>query len=153
MMYLILPLASLAVTVFLHFLSGFLMNAAVMRFAGCVAIVGAALVAICYQYFGFTPGSISVIISFFALAELYLFAFTLCMASVSVNILIRIADGQAHLPTLDLKYNSDQMVKLRILRLEEAGLIRSDGNTLALEDKSLRVLSGSRTLRKLFGHT
>jgi hypothetical protein len=146
------PFAALFIAITLHFISGFILDASVLRFVACASACGFGLAILCYAHVGGAE-LLAILITYFALAELYLFLFTLCMASVSVNLLIRISRGVDDLQDLENKHDSKDMVRLRLDRLKDSTLLYNDGPLLRLTEKARRLLRVNRFFQRLFGHS
>src|ERR1700678_3486664 len=96
---------------------------AVPLYVGVTAIVGAILAVMSYEMLGFGTEWWSTVLLFGVASELYLFLFTLSLASISATLLLRIRDKPASVREILSGYDSNRMVQLRLRRLQRAGLI------------------------------
>jgi hypothetical protein len=94
---------------------------------------------------------------FALLCELYLFLFTLALASISANILVVLLSGSLDIKTIENIYASKAMVEKRFSRLISTGLMEKKYigtesivyQTTASGDRFLKFIN---LLRKCFGH-
>ncbi|HXF90172.1 MAG TPA: hypothetical protein VNK48_17625 [Xanthobacteraceae bacterium] len=102
---------------------------------------------------GASLGDVVVAFLVFAFAsELYLFAFTAVLGSISANILALAAAKPLSIRELGEIYNGATMAALRLERARSAGLVRSAAGNLELTPRG-RLLAGVFSwLRDLFGH-
>lgn len=102
---------------------------------------------------GASLGDIVVALLVFAFAsELYLFAFTAVLGSISANILVLALDKPVSDRELVERYSGETMAALRLERARSAGLVRAIQEHLELTPNG-RLLAGIFLwLRRFFGH-
>lgn len=120
--------------------------------------IGLMLALINAASFGWTSAKTLAAVVFYAfLCELYLFLFTLALASISANLLITLRGGAMRQEDIQELYDSRSMVAIRFNRLISTGLIclRSAGleaEGYELTARGERLLGALNALRRTFRH-
>jgi hypothetical protein len=115
--------------------------------------MGAALVAWNWRTFGLLSfETLVAALAYAAFCELYLFLFTLALASISANILARLATGPRIADELNQLYDSSGMVEQRLVRMAGSGLIELNGTNVRLTGCGTTVVHCYRALRRFFRH-
>jgi hypothetical protein len=151
-MHAILPITAFCTAVAFHGFSGVIFGSAVVRFFAVAAPIGIFLLIYVGSELGVSSGLFATMVTYAFLCELYLFLFTLCMASVSANLVMFIAGGERDTSLLAEKYDSTDMVQLRIERLESANLVYREGDIISLTSRARFLVEAYRWLRATFGH-
>ena len=125
----------------------------VIRFLVVGGGAGAILLFITTQRHGLSvPETVSAVLIYGFLCELYLFLFTMTISSISANLLVRLRSGGMTLPEIERRYDSRKMVRDRLDRLEGTGFLKYVGGRILLAKKGARFLSVFRCLRRFFRH-
>jgi hypothetical protein len=150
----VLALAAFVLAALLH---GLAMRAplrldSVRRFLLIGVPLGVALVAVCLARFGPTLPGIAAILFYALLCELYIFLFTLVLSSVSATMLIMLRRGPVQASALASVYEPQEMVRLRLDRLLEHGLVERASGRFSLTEKGERLHRVFTGLGMFFGH-
>jgi hypothetical protein len=154
-MWLIYLLVALAAALLAH---AALSRAArnVNRVIGFLAVGSAAglglLTALAARYGAASMQTLSALVLYAFLCELYIFLFTLAMSSISANLLVRLDRGGLTEPEIDRLYDSSRMVDERVERLIATNLLKDESTTLAPTPKGIRLLRMLDRLRHFFRH-
>lgn len=84
--------------------------------------------------------------------ELYIFIFTMCISSVSANILLRLLAHNLKLDDIKGFYDSKHMVNNRLERLCKIGFIEGTPQELCLSNKGHLLVNVFTRLRLFFRH-
>lgn len=130
----------------------------VAAFLAIGSVIGLVLAIILFKRDGWiTLQMIGGLALFALLCELYLFLFTLALASISANLLVVLLSDKLDYKRIENLYDSKGMVEKRFIRLISTGLIEQK----AIESKTVgyqvtgsgdRVLKFLNMLRQFFGH-
>lgn len=148
----VLPYLAFLVAIALHGLTGLLFGSAVFRFLAVAIPIGILMLVYVGLQTGVSPAFFASMFTYGFLCELYMFLFTLCMASVSANLIMFVAGGERDISLLAERYDSTDMVQLRLDRLETANLLHRDGDKFSLTPRARFLVAAYRWLRTLFGH-
>jgi hypothetical protein len=151
---LLAPLGCFAMAVSLHGLAMRLPLRAdpLRRFLLAGIPVGVGLMAMCWSTFGFSRRAAAALLLYALLCELYIFAFTLVLTSVSVAMLVLLRKGAIEVSALSNRYEPRGMVQLRLERLLKQQLVTRDGERIVVTAAGRRVLKTSAALRRFFRH-
>lgn len=147
-----MPYVAFCAAVALHGLTGRIFGSAMIRFLALAGPIGIFFLVHVGRETGLSPELFAAMFTYGFLCELYLFLFTLCMASVSVNLIMFIDGGERDVSLLAERYDSTDMVQLRIDRLQATDLLRRDGDKFSLTPRAHFLVGMYRRLRVLFGH-
>jgi hypothetical protein len=120
--------------------------------------IGVALVVMAGGRFGWLSlQTIAAAATYAFLCELYLFLFTLALASISANLLVTLRAGAMTYKEIEQLYDSRSMVLTRFNRLISSGLIRLssagvEGEGYELTERGERLLGALNILRRIFRH-
>lgn len=121
---------------------------AVMRFIGVGAITGLGLGALLLERRGFSPDAAGALLAYAFACELYIFVFTLSLASVSANLLLAFAREPMRRLDASVAFEGPAMVAARLKRMSLNGLLIVDDAGLRLTpagDSTVRIFSRVRT--------
>jgi len=125
----------------------------VARFLLAGLAAGAALVWLLERVYGiWSPETFAAVLAFAFLCELYLFLFTLVMASISTKLLLLLRERSLSEADVIAMYDSERMVSLRIARLLTAGFLRESASQLRLTTAGALLATRFLALRTYFGH-
>jgi hypothetical protein len=119
--------------------------------AGLVSGAGLAWLA-CRHYGAWTPATVSALVAFAFLCELYLFLFTLAIASVSSTLLQTLGDRRLSEKEVIARYDAEGMVTTRIGRLLATGLLSESEGDLRVTRTGARLVTAFLRLKTFFGH-
>ena len=159
-MWLIYAFSSLAVTISLHSCAARLypLRNRVVMFMSIGLPIGLTLGILMGVKFGwFSPQTFGAIALFAFFCELYLFLFTLALASISANLLVTLRSGAMSHKSIDELYDSRGMVVTRFNRLISSGLIQLSSLGVEAEgyeitQRGKRLISALNILRRVFKH-
>lgn len=120
--------------------------------------VGLALATGIGNLFGWlAPQTFAAVLTYAFLCELYLFLFTLALASISANLLVTLRVGAITHREIETLYDSRSMVLTRFNRLISSGLIRLgssgvEAEAYVLTERGERLLGALNFLRRVFKH-
>jgi len=86
------------------------------------------------------------------LCELYLFAFTLALGSISANLLMRLRHGPLLPRTLNEHYSGELMTRIRLDRLCQSGFLEKNGEGWVPTARARRLAKLFAKLRRFFRH-
>jgi hypothetical protein len=123
----------------------------VKSFVAAAALIGCglAVVALCRTSLDI---AISSLVLYAFLCELYLFAFTLALGSISANLLVRLRRGSLPLRRLNEHYSGELMTTIRLERLCQSGLLEGDSDGWILTPRGRRLAKVFAKLRRFFRH-
>ena len=126
----------------------------VVRFLAGGTLTGLLLLLLCSELYGwFAVETVAAALAYAFLCELYLFLFTMTISSISANLLVRLRSGSMALHEIERRYDSRQMVRVRIERLANTGFLHLDGERICIDAKGFKLLRIFRALRQFFGLT
>lgn len=96
--------------------------------------------------------SICALASYALLCELYLFAFTLALGSISANLLLRIRERPLPVVSLNQDYSGELMTALRLERLCASGLLQPGADGWVLTNRGRQITECFSSLREFFRH-
>ena len=120
--------------------------------------IGLALGMTMGSHFGwFATQTFAALALFAFLCELYLFLFTLALASISANLLVTLRAGAMDHESIEKLYDSRGMVVTRFNRLVSTGLIQLrslgvEAEGYEVTPRGERLLGILNTLRRIFKH-
>jgi hypothetical protein len=124
----------------------------VIRFAGIGVVAGCGLAVHLGLAYGPSDETWAALICFGLACELYVFLFTLTMTSVAVGLLFRLRSGCLTQSEIERVYAPSTMVRARLQRLLDNGLLREDSATggYTLTPRAGRLLRVFDVLRAIF---
>lgn len=84
--------------------------------------------------------------------EFYIFLFSFVISSISVSLIINVFEGVTNTKELQIKYCGDLMLKNRLERMQEVGLLCAEGQMLMPSNKTHKMLKIFAILRAFFRH-
>ena len=130
----------------------FPLGTAVSRFLVGGTVVGSALLIYSYTQWGFTTPFFSTAFAYAFLCEFYLFAITLVLSSISVNLVVQMRSEPFDREQLDQLYDSRHMVEVRINRLVDIGLLEVREGKLVATPAGRRVARSFQIVQRYFKH-
>jgi hypothetical protein len=101
----------------------------VTSFVIVAALVTVLMVAALAQHYEFVSAEFIAALLLFAFAcELYVFLFTMTISSISANILVLLAHKPMSVEDVRSRYDSRNMVRMRLERLVQNGFLEMDGS-------------------------
>jgi hypothetical protein len=134
------------------------MNLRLNRVASFLAIsllVSVPMVAALARSYEFATAEFMAALLVFGFAcELYVFLFTMTISSISANVIAQLARQPMSLEETMSRYDSGNMVRMRLARLVQAGFLELDpsGNRISPSAKGIWFTKAFSTLRRLFRH-
>ena len=110
-----------------------------------------------FEFGWFAPQTFAAVALFAFLCELYLFLFTLALASISANVLVTLREGAMSHKSIGELYDSRGMVVTRFNRLISSGLIQLSSLGVEAEgyeitQRGKRLIDALNILRRVFKH-
>lgn len=124
----------------------------VVKYVGIGGLTGLALLAHLLAVEGPTYRTLAGLLVFGLASELYIFAFTLIITSVSAIWLRRLHRGSIDQAALAEAYSPTWMVQTRLDRLVENGFLVRAGDGYRLTEKGLGLMRTFGRLRAIFKH-
>jgi hypothetical protein len=124
----------------------------VIKFASVGVVTGCGLAVHLVSAYGASEETWAALICFALTCELYVFLFTLTMTSVAVGLLFRLRSGCLTQAEIEQVYAPSTMVRARLQRLLDNGLLREDSQTggYTLTPRAGRLLRLFDVLRAIF---
>ena len=125
---------------------------AVMRFIGVWAVTGLGLSALLLERRGFSPDTAGAFPAYAFAGQLYIFVFTLSLASISANLLIVFAREPVRRVDASVIFEGPAMVAARLKRMSLNGLLIVDDAGLRLTPAGDSTVRNFSTMRAFFQH-
>jgi hypothetical protein len=151
---LLVPSVAILIAILLHAAACRLPLAfgSVVRFLMIGSICGLAAIVVMVTEYGLTADVVGATLAFAFAAELYLFLFTMMLASVSANILALLSQGPASATDINNIYGDRAMAALRIERLLATGLAQERDGVISLTPRGHAIARLFAELRTAFSH-
>jgi hypothetical protein len=149
---LLVPCVAILIAILLHAAACRLTLAfgSVVRFLMVGSLCGLAAIVVMVTEYGLTADVVGATLAF--AAELYLFLFTMMLASVSANILALLSRGPASATDINDIYGDRAMAALRIERLLATALAQERDGVISLTPRGHVIARLFAALRTAFSH-
>ncbi len=124
----------------------------VTKFLGIGILSGVMLSVQAVYFYGYTVWALSPIFFYALICEVYIFLFTFVGTSVSSSLLFALRRHALSLDEMEKTHPSRQMVRQRVEKLEEEGLIESKNSRLTATNKGRQILRFFHKAQSFFGH-